>query len=812
MPGEYDDGKASLDALIEWADANDAGLRRNEAETRLHLIDDLLMSALGWPKSAVHPEIAADEGWIDYALGAPATRLVIEAKREGITFELPAGTRTGVHSIASLTDGRAGRPLRDAMIQVSRYAAANGVAQAGVTNGHQLILFIAVRTDSVKPLDGKALVFPSLADMFSEFRLLWDNTSPPGVESRRLHATLRSGVSAPPEPLSMHLNDYPGVQRRNDLQSGLEVLGELFLVDVARLDELREEFLTDCYASSGALSQYAEVSKQILQTRYSLLHTEASGITNRPAQGKRGLTPELTQDMLAAAASRRPIVLLGDVGVGKTTFIQRLVHVDAKELFSDAINIYIDFGTSTTLGRLDEFVVRESINQLRENCQIDIEEADFVEAVHNSALNRFDKGVVGRLKEVDPTAYQRARIGFLQERVSDRAEHLSLSLEHLHATARRQVVIFLDNIDQRNAADQDQVFLIANELASNWPATVFVTLRPESFYSSTHSGALSGYQPRVFTIAPPRTDVMLQRRFDFVLKQLSETGRLGSYPKGVTVDSESLQSFFEMLAENFRSNEPLLALIDNMAGGNMRMALSFVADFIGSGHIDTRKILDIYQQSPNGYKIPVHEFLRALLFGDRMYYDPESSPIANLLRTTQADGREHFLLPLLLNEIQLQGERGGQEGHVSADHVFSFAQGWGFTEEQIVAGLDFAVEKRLLDAAPRYTSDRPRAHFRITTVGAYTTRVILTHFAYVDAIVVDTPIMDSQYRGLLQDARTLADRLSRAEYFRTYLDREWNAVTAEGAGWQWPDVSERIRLDIRRIGSRTAPATWGRRR
>jgi hypothetical protein len=119
----------------------------------------------------------------------------------------------------------------------------------------------------------------------------------------------------------------------------------------------------------------------------------------------------------------------------------------------------------------------------------------------------------------------------------------------------------------------------------------------------------------VFTIAPPRADVMLQRRVDFALRQLRETKRLGSFPVGVTVDSESLTIFLEMLGENFRSNRNLLAMIDNLAGGNMRMALEFVTAFIGSGHVDTTKILDICRAG-GGYTIPPHEFLRALLFGD----------------------------------------------------------------------------------------------------------------------------------------------------------------------------------------------------
>ena len=163
---------------------------------------------------------------------------------------------------------------------------------------------------------------------------------------------------------------------------------------------------------------------------------------------------------------------------------------------------------------------------------------------------------------------------------------------------------------------------------------------------------------------------MLQRRVDFVLAQLKETGRLGSFPVNVTVDSDSLIAFLEVLAENFRNNEKLLALIDNIAGGNMRLALKFVTDFLGSGHVNTAKILQKYKDTGR-YRIAVHEFLRALLYGDHSYYDPESAPIANLFRITQPDGREHFLLPLLLSQAQVLGERLREEGYVSAEELYS---------------------------------------------------------------------------------------------------------------------------------------------
>jgi hypothetical protein len=198
-----------------------------------------------------------------------------------------------------------------------------------------------------------------------------------------------------------------------------------------------------------------------------------------------------------------------------------------------------------------------------------------------------------------------------------------------------------------------------------------------------------------------------------------------------------------------------------------------------------------------------------LLFQDGVYYDPNASPIANLFQVSQPDGREHFLLPILLSQVQHTGERVGEDGYVPASEIYQFAQALGYNEDQIAAALSHGAFRRLLDGLPRYAGGQERLHYRITTVGAYTVRVLLAYFAYVDAILIDTAIIDDQYRQLLQDVHSLPERLSRAEYFRIYLDRQWQKVNGEGLPWRWPPTSDQLANDIRSIGRRTEPETWG---
>src|SRR5262249_51558795 len=138
----YEQGKAALDELMQWADENSEGIRRNEATTRLHLIDRLLTTVLAWPIAEIEAEHAHDSEYLDYKIGRPFPRMIVEAKREGLYFSLPIGITSPVQKLTSLTDGGLGKNLKAAAQQVVGYCGANGVPLAVVCNGTQIVAFL----------------------------------------------------------------------------------------------------------------------------------------------------------------------------------------------------------------------------------------------------------------------------------------------------------------------------------------------------------------------------------------------------------------------------------------------------------------------------------------------------------------------------------------------------------------------------------------------------------------------------------------------------------------------------------------------
>jgi hypothetical protein len=325
---DYEDCRANLKEVVNYFHGSFAN--RNEATTRLQLIDDLFFECLGWSKrSDVEVEEPFGGEYADYVFSSPRRLLIVEAKKEGLYFEVPAGKNRLEYSIPSLSKDFPN--LKSALKQAAEYCQARGVPFGAVSNGHQIVAFIGTRNDGVPPLEGKALVFPSLDFMLEHFIDLWQTLSKPGIEQKNLQARLLGDLipEIPPKP-SATVQSYPGVKDRNPAQVDMQILSDLIFEDLIGSRDLEPQFLEECYSQSGALSQYSLMSKSILQARYAaLFDSEGPRPTAVPAINKNKVSP----DILAQTLGRRPIILIGDVGVGKTTFLRKLITVDAATLF-----------------------------------------------------------------------------------------------------------------------------------------------------------------------------------------------------------------------------------------------------------------------------------------------------------------------------------------------------------------------------------------------------------------------------------------------------------------------------------------------
>jgi hypothetical protein len=261
-------GQEAVSRLLK--DVDTAKLDWNEADTRAQIIDRVIVECLGWDNRQISREKPQGREYTDYELGSPR-KVIWEAKRQGKVFDLPATSipkpLRDLPSILAI-----GGEAKEAVEQVQGYCASRGVEIAVATNGHQIIAFLATRTDGTPPLAGKCLVIDGYVQLVAQFPLLWQMLSPSGIAERRLNRYLHHGDDrAIPSKLAIDIPSYRQPRYPSMLQESLRTVAELLLVDAAESDVTEKRFYEECYCPSGALSRHALLSKNILSERYASL-------------------------------------------------------------------------------------------------------------------------------------------------------------------------------------------------------------------------------------------------------------------------------------------------------------------------------------------------------------------------------------------------------------------------------------------------------------------------------------------------------------------------------------------------------------
>jgi len=361
----------------------------NEAQNRFQFIDRLLTECLGWERPDIEVE-RTDEGGgrADYILGHPA-KAVLEAKREAkLWATLPTGTPHKVRKIEPLL--HASNHFEEVVHQVIPYCSLRGAAIAIVSNGPQLAIFQAI-TIGQEPLKGECYLFNGFSDYLDNFPLLWTLLSPEGItENRALRDLARHRNPRIPPKASQAIPEPNRYRYRDNLQEELRVLGSFLLEDIEDNPDLRAEFYRECYVPIEANNRHLLLSKQIIANRYQRVTTDGSLPASLDSATKSG---HLTDQHFVNAGSK-PIVVIGDVGVGKSSFFENLYLTIDEHQRQESLFIMIDLGIKANLAAGIKSFILDAIPQaLREKYDLDIDEASFVRTIYHEELKRFDKSL-----------------------------------------------------------------------------------------------------------------------------------------------------------------------------------------------------------------------------------------------------------------------------------------------------------------------------------------------------------------------------------------------------------------------------------
>ncbi|SEH88478.1 hypothetical protein SAMN02799636_04275 [Methylobacterium sp. 275MFSha3.1] len=769
----------------------------NEAQNRFQFVDRLLEDCLGWQHPYMEVERRNEAGGkADYVLGKPP-RAILEAKKDAIRFDIPPSGKTKtVRSIRDLVNTCSN--FSSAVTQVLQYCALHGAQIAIVCNGPQLAIF-QYYIPGMSPLDGECYLFNGYKSYVDDFPLLWKLLSPEGVQENRalrqlaLHRTPR----IPPKAVT-NIGEPQAYRYRSPFQENLRTLSSVLLEHIEDNPAVKSAFYRDCYVPLEANNRHLLLSKKIISSRYRRNSESGSAPASLQTHVSGGKILVEDGDATLIAGSR-PVVVIGDVGVGKTSFFENLFEQLDQTDKAKTYYIHLNLGVEATLSAsVGEFVVSAIPDALRRRYNVDINSAALIEAIYSDDLKSFEGGIHGRLKTIDPIAYEKSRIEYLTERTSRSDEHMKRALVYLSASMGKQIILVIDNADQREFKVQQDAFLIAQELASLRRFLVFIALRPSTFFESKLTGALSGYQNRILTISPPPADEVLRKRIAFAVR-VAEGEAAPHALEGIQLNIKSIVYFLQATLRSVRSNAQIRTFLSNITGGNTRLVIELISGFCGSPNVECERIVTI-EREKGDYQVPLHEFTKHALLGEYSYYNPLSSLVGcNIFDISTADPREHFICCLLIAYISSPLGVKDNDGFVGGAAIQKELTRLGFNDDQIAHALRRLAKKRLIETPHAHYRELPVAedvdplqyYFRATSIGLYHIRFWAGSFSFMDAVSIDTPIFDTSPRGVIftnASSFEIADRLRKSEEFRDYLETKWHESNFDVTYYDFPAV------------------------
>lgn len=799
------------------------GSNPNEADTRLKVLDRFLFEVLNWKHEAVFTEPPTESGYIDYLLtiGDKRGAMVVEAKKAG---HLHPATKTKDLMIVSLS-GPVVKPLMAGIRQAMGYALENGVAVAAVTDGNTWLFFRASRTDGLKPLEGKGILFPSLETVLANFAKFVELLDVSAIVKRLhlAHLADADGLAVPEAEQQLFVLD-PGeasMKQRDPLASDAALLFQQFF---SRLSNDKDrEMLRDCFVETSE-SQRADLEMEKIVQR----------VLNNISSLDTGQSNALQGEIQRAITTRRSetVLLVGNKGAGKSTFIDRFFEqVLARSLREKCIVARVD---------LEDYhadpkgIIPWAILQLRDKleavvCATHPPSYDELRGIFFKEYQRWSTGPRKHLYETNRNEFRDQFGKHIEERREKNPdEYVRLLLAWAASGHQKLSCLVFDNTDQFKTDVQDMVYQLAHSLESAAPVFTIVPITDRTVWRLSKDGALQSYSAKNFYLPVPDAKEIISRRVNFLKAKV----------KG---EPNATESYFSRMGFQVKVND--LAILAE-AVGKVFVENDYVSGFIGRlGNFDIRRMLKIAERIFLSPELAIDDIIKSKFSGEdvttdrvrthraliRGEYDRfserENEFISNLFQTNPQKPGPPLLgfYILWILRRQLHNARNSQDENIEAAHwavsgLVQFFEGCGVAEELVVTAVNRLYDRRLIEALDPNVQHLTLAdRVAIKESGIAHLELLLSSPVYIDQMALVTGLNEAFARDEIRKSLS-AGRFDdiRSQFLRYILKIDSGRITIPPndlyeqivlARKQMERmVAQRVRPGPRTSGPRRAPA------
>jgi hypothetical protein len=671
----------------------------SEQDTRLKVINRILIEVLSYPFESIFTENKAGSGFLDYKISInDLPKLIIEAKKDGIDF-----------SISDNYNGRAfnlnGPVFKDEEIQKGLdqsiyYAAYKSVELACLTNGKTWIIFRANRFgDGKDVLEGRAFVFSSLESIEKEFKLFYDLLSPEAILDLRYRAIFQEaeGTEIRVKDFRKSIKDENSIRVMDNQHShDFDVVMNEFFSKLSF--DTDPELLTECFVetkeSKLADKELSRISEDLV-TKIKSIET---------AQG------ELLKDLIerAKATNRHEfVILIGNKGAGKSTFVERFFKkILPEKLKKESILVRVnlaesDGNTESIIDWLNHTLLDECEKVLY-NGKPTFEE---IQGMFHFEYERLKTGTWKVTYNKNKTQFKIDFGKHIENRRETRPnEYIKRMIGDMTMSRFKIPCIVFDNTDHFGIEFQEKVFQFARSIYEKEVCLIIVPITDKTSWQLSKQGAIQSFENEVLYLPVPSAEKIIEKRIEFLEKKIKiddSTKKKYFSERGIKLEIKNIEKFVKYLQGVFSSDLNVARWIGDFANYDIRRCLELTRDLISSPHLSIDELLATYYtgtQHDEVLQINKNKIKNALI--KRIYnsYPIGNHPyIQNLFYITGNLNTSPLLgLRILQLLIDRKNERTKEDNYLIIDQVLDYFNGMGVDRSIILKHLDILLKKGLI--------------------------------------------------------------------------------------------------------------------
>lgn len=721
----------------------------NEATTRFQILDEIFTEVLGWPKELI--DVESDIGdtaednthktiFADYIAHGDHNFFIIEAKRTGSYFEIPSGRTRVLKSTSTIYNAQ----NKSYIDQAKKYMRKFGTAYCVLSNGFQ---FIIIRRPSQRQ-NVDTIVFRNLDDIEIQFTMFWDILNPhadgPGAIDRVLKQ--QTEVRQPP---SLNYKIYDRIKasdkyllaKHRSILNIEEFINRFFgeLVSEHQLDLLQE-----CYCDP--MDNYKDFAGVI---RKRLAPPPLSAITvlrGREDFVTRGNFEKQYIENLQKVPGA-VYVLLGEVGVGKSTFLEHFYNFELTEIDKNKLVwIRMDFlKFKAPIDQANQFISDEIIKRIEstEYEHLKLSSWEVKQLIYEKELSNLVSGLPPTLLKnqelLETKLWEETKIHHdnIEKRISRTFEYLK-NKKNLH------VCLIFDNIDQKEFDEQREVLEISHQKAQLYGSTVITAMRYQSYNMIKNKPPYDALQTIEYRMQPPSAKEILDKRLE-ALKKYPQQSFIYEY-RNKTIKIPV--SKFVQILKNTLEKDPEFrvgSLIENLAGANIRRLLKIFRAMITSGNTRLHEILDFINEISNidNTRLTFDQVFEGVAKDNNKYYQSDSSTILNLFEFQMDGFYSHFLTVYILKYLEKNYDDTSGRGFVDLGDLQVAFDSVVISHSNLEEILIPLLNNFIINSDIGGRKDlMGTSSIRISETGRYYLDELLPNWKYIFNIMVDTPIRD----------------------------------------------------------------------